>query len=778
MVNTPGATAPKTPPHGVDAVPQLKSTPNAVGSAVVSEHISTLGVDVHDIRPWITRDVQDFSRCEFDEMLRELLYRCRDPSKSPPTDKSTLLNDSFQAVLPLCNQTSAAQDINKHLSDFVKCTTEVPSYAPFIRAANRALLELSDLDAPGLLSSKTHDDSNDILFHLNDPMFMKQTHQGAEARRKPDVVIISRESARHVRKNGKDCTKEHMYGELACRKPDVNFQWTGVRSILEFKRTKTRLQTPPSTYTVKDYDASDQKYMEYHIRNETSDPAEPAGSTPAPADGPTQSSHETSNAQPPTQSGQSKRKGDKKRTSGHLDSSEPSSKRPKSNNENQGNEKEPKRIHPIVQNGVYVAELFAAHVARQHVISCVVNDDMLYLWYFDRQNAIQCSGINFVQDLPRFMVLLLAMQRMAYAHWGYNPVFEREPGSSGEIHHVEDPKHGLVDLKFDLKSDDRTTHFGLRGRATTVFPVESIKLSSLLSDSHNTSSDLVAKLYWPEESRESEPEILKKVYKIAEREMKVKGHVPDMVWFHKFEGTSTANIRKALGMDDAERGSRVLYIIVFRKLIPITKLSGMEFLTAWWQVVVCHHVLWENGVYHRDVSPSNLMVFKTSDGRWIGVLNDYDLSSTTHDGPRGKERTGTVPFMAIDLLTQKALEGKVDHRYQHDAESLMWVLAWVCLRYEGGELLSKGRPLDDWLRVDAIRCREKKTDFLFVRLRDDDLRPSASHQENWTVARSCLLKFASFFLGQTPTLENEFVFQTWLLEKIPDEAKIPPSFQD
>jgi hypothetical protein len=43
------------------------------------------------------------------------------------------------------------------------------------------------------------------------------------------------------------------------------------------------------------------------------------------------------------------------------------------NNENQNDEKEPKKIHPIVQNGLYVAEMFAAHIARQHVISFIVN---------------------------------------------------------------------------------------------------------------------------------------------------------------------------------------------------------------------------------------------------------------------------------------------------------------------------------------------------------------------------------------------------------------------
>jgi hypothetical protein len=218
---------------------------------------------------------------------------------------------------------------------------------------------------------------------------------------------------------------------------------------------------------------------------------------------------------------------------------------------------------------------------------------MIYLWYFDRQDAIQCSGINYVQDLPRFMVLLLAIQRMPFAEWGYNRVFEPESESSGEVR-LPDEHIGEVDLAFDLKSDKRTTHFGLRGRATTVFPVKSRTLSALVPtlphhNPHNTTNELVAKLYWPEEERESEVEILKKVYEIAmkDEEGKVKHHVPEMVWSHKFEDTSTANIRKALGLKDAERGRRVLYIIVFRKLDPITDLSDKQFLAAWWHIVVC-----------------------------------------------------------------------------------------------------------------------------------------------------------------------------------------------
>jgi hypothetical protein len=124
------------------------------------------------------------------------------------------------------------------------------------------------------------------------------------------------------------------------------------------------------------------------------------------------------------------------------------------------------------------------------------------------------------------------------------------------------------------------------------------------------------------------------------------------------------------------------------------------------------------------------MVYKTLGGRWIGVLNDFDLSST-RDSPSGLELTGTVPLMAIEMLTQDAIEGKVKHLYRHDAESFLWVLTWVSLRYQKGQLLRKGRPLDEWLKVDAIECHNKKCGFIL--LGRHNMKPSRSHKRSWKV---------------------------------------------
>jgi len=75
---------------------------------------------------------------------------------------------------------------------------------------------------------------------------------------------------------------------------------------------------------------------------------------------------------------------------------------------------------------------------------------MIYIWYFDRQDAIQSAGFNFIHDLPRFLVLLLIMQRLPYAGWGYSTLFDPEPGFSGKMNVRDEERNMTVDLEFDF----------------------------------------------------------------------------------------------------------------------------------------------------------------------------------------------------------------------------------------------------------------------------------------------------------------------------------------
>ena len=72
--------------------------------------------------------------------------------------------------------------------------------------------------------------------------------------------------------------------------------------------------------------------------------------------------------------------------------------------------------------------------------------------------------------------------------------------------------------------------------------------------------------------------------------------------------------------------------------------------------------MWKKGIHHGDISLGNLM---WDDKRKVGILNDFDLARfADQDGASGQDNTGTLPFMALDLLSKEGLRGEIPRRYQ------------------------------------------------------------------------------------------------------------------
>ncbi|KAH0834712.1 hypothetical protein J3R83DRAFT_10260 [Lanmaoa asiatica] len=509
--------------------------------------------------------------------------------------------------------------------------------------------------------------------------------KGASSVRKPDVVLVSIDDIQDGDEN-----------DDFAKPPKKSLSWRQVRTAIEFKMRR-KMSPLPAKYTKNKYSQPDEN-IKYLIPTLFDDKS---------AVGPQSDNAVDKGAG--FSAATRKRKVAAIPSGGKLNLPWPT----------------PAKYKAVTQTGLYGAEMFASHAGRHHAICLTIVSDHVYVWRYDRQSAIQVSALNFIEDFPRFLVLLFAMQR----------------DLTKMI--IEDQKEGQVDVVLDWSSEDRTGHYGLTGRATNVCPATSQRFSS--------SGNLVAKLFWGEISRASEPEILKKVYKIAEKEPDVHGHVPVMVFHYKFPSSSTATIRLCLGLPI--EGSRELFLILFQTLMKITKLVRDPFLNCWWQTVKCHLALWKNGVYHRDVSASNLM-YKDEGDNPVGVLNDFDLA-TMAEGPTGDQRTGTVPFMALKLLTMEGQVGEIKHVYAHDAESFIWVLTWVCARYDLG-VLRRNTPMDAWLKVDAIGCAKEKQFYLFER--GKDISPGLGHERNWAVAQGCLdaLKQQVFYGISDKTCDGPF----------------------
>jgi hypothetical protein len=112
---------------------------------------------------------------------------------------------------------------------------------------------------------------------------------------------------------------------------------------------------------------------------------------------------------------------------------------------------------------------------------------------------------------------------------------------------------------------------------------------------------------------------------------------------------------------------------------------------------------------HGDINLNSLKCRKV-DGKIHGVLIDYDLSlffKNLEQGPNSKQRIGTMPYMAVDLLEPTPTK----HLYRYDLESLFYVFAVLVTRYDRGEVI-EDPPLQNWFELPPSSLRPKKVTFL------------------------------------------------------------------
>ena len=163
-----------------------------------------------------------------------------------------------------------------------------------------------------------------------------------------------------------------------------------------------------------------------------------------------------------------------------------------------------------------------------------------------------------------------------------------------------------------------------------------------------------------------------------------------------------------------------------------------------------------------------------------GVLCDYDLS-ISRQRPRvpGTDRTGTIPFMAVELLTDKYWNGSLERLYRHELEAFIWILPFVFLRYQNG----KPQPrtlVEQWMTSNYIVCREKKNDFRQGSdIRQKGLLCQSDFKDHWELAASLLLW--SDHISQDPYFDNagvtdNSVVSIWSLfvERLRSAAKRSP----
>ena len=110
-----------------------------------------------------------------------------------------------------------------------------------MNSAFEALRKVKDLPSELRMAS-----DDDPLFHQNDPMPIKGTHNERESSRKPDVVLVSMRSASTA--VGPNATWADYAFKTGTDKPPNNFGWGDILLSVEFKRSDTTMNGPPPEY--------------------------------------------------------------------------------------------------------------------------------------------------------------------------------------------------------------------------------------------------------------------------------------------------------------------------------------------------------------------------------------------------------------------------------------------------------------------------------------------------------------------------------------------------
>ncbi|KDN33785.1 hypothetical protein RSAG8_13114, partial [Rhizoctonia solani AG-8 WAC10335] len=341
-----------------------------------------------------------------------------DSPASPPAQPQ-LLQDCLQAVLSLCQDEVLLQ----HLTELKISGTEQKRYVPLTKFLNHALRLLAPLSLPGIRAAS----DLQVLFVVNDP---KMVHWRPGAVRSPDLILLSLAATRQIyKKLGGDW--DNIAEACLTGSRDARLEFPDVLVPVEVKWNDNPIDSePPATYGTR---------LGVPIGQLTAD-GEQVGSAGTISSDTTPASTPTS--VPSSDSGRSLGNvGDStaassrprlpKRSGAHLASDDSEPKKQKQSH----HDKKHTRIEAVTQSGGSAAEMLYCSLGRRHAFGLVIIDATSWVWWYDRQGAIQSTGIDFIHNLPHFLVLLFVLQRFTLADWG----FDTELDPSIFLRH--DPQH-------------------------------------------------------------------------------------------------------------------------------------------------------------------------------------------------------------------------------------------------------------------------------------------------------------------------------------------------
>ncbi|KAK0478803.1 hypothetical protein IW261DRAFT_1337140, partial [Armillaria novae-zelandiae] len=400
------------------------------------------------------------------------------------------------------------------------------------------------------------------------------------------------------------------------------------------------------------------------------------------------------------------------------------------------------RHQVMLQCGRYALEILSSAGFRTHCLGALVVGGRIQLLYYDRSIIMVCKPIDMFRSVEASQstttittdttLITDEFGAMLVAFHGLTP---KQRGIQEEL--CVD-KALIENYKSYTERCSKVTLGRIISRQPAIIGRHTCVVEAQSHYKGWKGKELIIKISWPAVQRKSEADLVKiasdkaRTMKTGKKPDWALDHLPDILLCQDFgygAGSTQANITALFEKAKwAEKGThdyehRVCRITVQERLHALEELRTVEeYAQVFFDILQIHKWLYDHPrILHRDISPGNIMWRRTVDGSIRGVLNDFDLSSLrSATGASSTQRTGTLAYMAYELLSSDENGQPPKHLYRHDVESVFYVILLLLCRYKfvGTQSSSQearrkvASPFDHWYTLTRAQLKTEKGYFL------------------------------------------------------------------
>ncbi|KAH8109317.1 hypothetical protein DFH11DRAFT_1515778 [Phellopilus nigrolimitatus] len=314
--------------------------------------------------------------------------------------------------------------------------------------------------------------------------------------------------------------------------------------------------------------------------------------------------------------------------------------------------------------------IFASQSNRRFVCGMTMLNDDAKFYIFDRTGVISSESFNIHMEPEKFLRAVLGFFLADDTDIGLDPSIMYEGGKRFMT---------VAGIKYEIQREIYVESC-IRGRGTVCF-------LALHDD-----KEYVIKDSWVDNSRQVfEHEMLERVKHVDGIHGTMDTTAIDRAFLNDPEIVNAVNPvlknewMKAKKKAETREHQRIVIEPFGERLENFSCLY--ELVLAVRTIIWIIEKLADEGVLHRDISLRNIILAKQGGDFRKALLIDFDYAidlETQLLGPAKGNRTGTLPFMAIEVM-QSNDDGDpmFPHAYYHDLESLFYILCWICTILEG-----------------------------------------------------------------------------------------------